>query len=117
VVSCRSPVSQSLKTLVALCRGMKDNDSNDLMDVKSFPWNKLKPLTVKPNNQEYNKEIMQHYNAMKSLQEELSPSLRGASTQGLEYRETSKLVGQSPCQWIGRCGIPHQNSDESESTG
>jgi hypothetical protein len=31
--------NQSLKSLDALCSGMKDDDGNDLMDVKSFPWN------------------------------------------------------------------------------
>jgi hypothetical protein len=90
----------SLKTLVALCRGLKDNDGNDLMDIKSYPWSKLKASYVKPNNhQEYSEEIMRRYDLMKSLPEEL-PQLLQVAPQPKAW-QTDKLMG-----WLGTHPVP-----------
>jgi hypothetical protein len=48
------------------------------MDVKSYPWSKLKSSYVKPNNQEYSEAIMRRYDVMKSSPEELHQSLQVA---------------------------------------
>jgi hypothetical protein len=48
---------QSLRTLVVLCRGLKDSEGNQLMDIKGYPWNKLKISTVKPSVSEYVGEV------------------------------------------------------------
>jgi hypothetical protein len=65
--------NQLLKTLVTLCRGLKDDDGNNLLDFKSYPWVKLKATHVKPTNVDYVDEIHQRFDVMKSLLEDPSP--------------------------------------------
>jgi hypothetical protein len=58
---------QSLKTLAALCRGLKDDNDNDLMDIKSYPWCKLKVSSVKPTAKDYREEIGRRYDELLQL--------------------------------------------------
>jgi hypothetical protein len=79
-----------LKSLVALCGGLKDDDGNDLLDFKSFPWIKLKLAHVKPTNLDYVDEIHWHSDLMTFLWED--PLLLGAVPQPKGWN-TEKLVG------------------------
>jgi hypothetical protein len=82
--------NQSLKILVTLCRGLKDDNGHGLLDFKSYPWVKLKATHVKPTNVGYVEEIHRRFDVMKSLLED--PLLLGVAPQPKGWN-TEKLVG------------------------
>lgn len=47
----------SLRTLVVVCRGLRDCNGKPLLDISENPWTKLASSLVKPNTAEYGKEI------------------------------------------------------------
>jgi hypothetical protein len=49
--------NNSLKVLVVLCRGLKTDSNEPLMDPKREPWKHLKASQLKPNSGEYKEEV------------------------------------------------------------
>lgn len=75
---CRTEIylreqNHSLRTLVALCRGLQDSNGNHLFDLREDPWTTLPSSLVKPNTAEYSKEIERRW------QEEMETSKASAS--------------------------------------
>lgn len=53
---------RTLRTLVTLCRGILDDDGNQLIDANAEPWCQIKPeKQVKPTNAEYVDEIRRRW--------------------------------------------------------
>jgi hypothetical protein len=80
--------NQSLKTLVVLCRGLKDEDGNELLDIKKEPWSRLKTALVKPSNADYVEEIVRRYQVKKQT----DPSLAGSAPQPKGWNEKKLLA-------------------------
>ena len=80
--------NQSLKTLVVLCRGLKDEDGNELLDIKKEPWSRLKTIIVKPSNADYVEEIVRRYQEKKKT----DPSLAGSAPQPKGWNEKKLLA-------------------------
>ena len=75
--------NQSLKTLVTLCRGVKDEEGNPLIDLKSYPWNKLKASLIKPNVRDYRHEIERRWEIRTACVSSLrSPSVKAPQPKG-----------------------------------
>jgi hypothetical protein len=49
--------NNSLKVLVVLCRGLKTDSNEPLMDPKREPWLHLKASQLKPNAGDYKEEV------------------------------------------------------------
>lgn len=51
---------QSVKVLLAMCRGMKDEDGEELIDLEKAPWNTIKKKD-KPGRADYHSEIKRRW--------------------------------------------------------
>jgi ElaB/YqjD/DUF883 family membrane-anchored ribosome-binding protein len=80
--------NQSLKYLVVLCRGLKDEDGNELLDIKTEPWSKLKTALVKPCNADYVEEIVRRHQEKKKT----DPSLASSAPQPKGWTEKKLLA-------------------------
>jgi hypothetical protein len=57
---------RSLKYLVVLCQGLKDESGGNLLDLKSIPFSSLKRSDVKPNLDMLKDEVARRYQLMNS---------------------------------------------------
>ena len=53
--------NMSLKSLVVLCSGLKDQDGSPLMDINLPPWNRIARKNIKPNQAELRYEINRRF--------------------------------------------------------
>jgi hypothetical protein len=109
---------QSLKYLVVLCEGLKDADDNALLDLQKEPFNKFKPMDIKPSLSMLKEEILRRYRLQEPTDKITVPRPRHWNKdQVLKWLHDNPIDGEADVLFLQReVEKHHQASRSARST-